>query len=149
MDPLPVQLVMKPARRADAFSKTEEQEESTQYVALLAAVGLAITFMIAGTQALAGAYGFGFVNRSSFTISVFQVRNRASWGENLISSNPDESVAPNASGNLGFLHDGPCKVQIRFGWRAAGGDPKYSSAIDLDACEVNHIYFDGAKFTQD
>ena len=85
-------------------------------------------------------------NDSHFIISAFQSNEGHGWSTNWLHG---DQVGAGKSSNLQFLHDGPCKIQVRVSWRTTDGGQEVGDPWNIDICKAKNVYFDGHKVTFD
>lgn len=88
---------------------------------------------------------FSIVNDSNYIISSFQANEGNGWSNNWLRG---ELRAGQKIG-MKFLHDGPCDIQVRVGWRTTDGGQQISKPWNIDICDAHTVYFDGNKVTYD
>ncbi len=112
---------------------------------IILALAAAAFSVFAGQRAYADNYSFTIVNNSDYIISSFQINEGDGWSNNAL----DGSVHAGKSVGIEFLHDGPCKIMVRVGWRTTDGGQEVGDPWKIDICEAKHVYFDGNQVTYD
>jgi len=89
---------------------------------------------------------FTIHNDSDYIIASFQTNEGHGWSNNWLKG---DEVHAGDSTALKFLRDGPCKIQVRVGWRTKDGGQEVSDPWNIDICDAKNVYFDGHKVTYD
>jgi hypothetical protein len=93
-----------------------------------------------GVKAYAGDnVSFKVHNSSKFIISAFQTNEGHGWSNNWLNG---DQIDAGESTVLEFLHDGPCKIQLRVSWRTTDGGQEVGDPWNIDICKAQNVYID-------